>query len=61
MPVTNYIRFFHIETHHLTFCGIETLVTLLVLFLFVVLPARFPGGFPHRSKLLASPTCAPFP
>ncbi len=49
MLVTNYIRFFHFETHHLTFAGIETLVTLSVLLLFVVLPVRFPVVFPNRS------------
>ena len=49
MLVTNYIRFFHIETHHLTFAGIETLVTLSVLLLFVVLPMRFAVVFPNRS------------
>ena len=48
MPVTNYIRFFHSETHHLTFAGIETMVTLLVLLVFVVLPVRFPAVFPNR-------------
>ena len=49
MPVTNYIRFFHVETQHLAFCSIETMVTLLVLLLFAVLPARFPVVFPTRS------------
>jgi hypothetical protein len=49
LHVTNYIRFFHIETRHVTFPGIETLVTLVVLLLFVVLPVRFPGAFPSGS------------
>ena len=49
MLVTNYIRFFHIETHHLTFAGIETLVTLLVLLLFALLPVRLAVVFPEGS------------
>jgi hypothetical protein len=44
--VTLYLRFFHVEIRHLTFLGIETMVTLLVLFLFAVLPLRFAGRFP---------------
>jgi hypothetical protein len=48
MTVNNYIRFFHIETHHLTFLSIEAWVTVLVLLLFVALPARFPAVFPNR-------------
>jgi hypothetical protein len=49
MAVTNYIRCFHVETHHLVFCWTETLVTLLVLLLFVVLPVRSRVVFPHWS------------
>jgi hypothetical protein len=45
MLVTNYIRFFHVETRHLSFCLIEALVTLLLLFL---LPVRFSAAFPGR-------------
>ena len=48
MTATNYIRFFHIEMHQLTFCSIEALVTLLVLLLFVALPVNFPAAFPNR-------------
>ena len=45
--MTNYIRFFHIETYHVRFVGIETLVTLAVLLLFVLLPVRFTVFFPN--------------
>jgi hypothetical protein len=47
--MTNYIRFFHVQLYHLRFVGIEALVTLVVLLLFVLLPARFLAFFPHRS------------
>ena len=46
--MTNYIRFFHIETYHVRFVGIETLVTLAVLLLFVLLPVRFTVFLPNR-------------
>jgi hypothetical protein len=49
MLVTNYLRFFHGETRHLTFLDIEALVTLLVLLFFVLLPVKFLAAFPHRS------------
>jgi hypothetical protein len=45
--MTNYIRFFHLETHRLSFLAIETLVTLGVLLLFVLLPARHLAFFPN--------------
>ena len=35
--MTNYVRFFHLETHHWSFLGIETLVTVMMLLLFVLL------------------------
>jgi len=47
-PMTNYIRFFHIEIYHLRFVSIEALVTLGVLLLFVLLPVRFLAFFPSR-------------
>jgi hypothetical protein len=47
--MTNYIRFFHVQLYHLRFVGIEALVTLVVLLLFVSLPARFLAFFPNRS------------
>jgi len=47
-PTTNYIRFFHIEICHLRFVGIETLVTLVVLLFFVLLPVKCLAFFPHR-------------
>lgn len=43
-----YLRFFHIEIRHLTFLGLETAVTLLVLLLFVLLPQRVSAWFPAR-------------
>jgi hypothetical protein len=43
--MTNYIRFFHIETHHWSFSGIVTLVMLL---LFALLPLRYMAFFPNR-------------
>ena len=46
--MTNYIRFFHVETHHLAFVAIEALVTLSVLLLFLLLPARLLASFPRR-------------
>jgi hypothetical protein len=46
--MTNYIRFFHVELYHLRFVGIEALVTLGVLVLFILLPARFLAFFPNR-------------
>ena len=45
---SNYIRFFHLETHGLTFLGIEALVTLGMLLLFVLLPVRFLAYFPNQ-------------
>jgi hypothetical protein len=46
--MTNYIRFFHLETHRLSFLAIETLVTLGMLLLFALLPARYLAFFPNR-------------
>jgi hypothetical protein len=46
--MTNYVRFFHIETHHWSFLGIETLVTLVMLLVFVLLPLRYLAFFPNR-------------
>src|SRR3984957_13704579 len=46
--MTNYIRFFHIEMYHFTFVGIETLVTLAMLLLFVLLPVQYLAFFPNR-------------
>jgi hypothetical protein len=48
LPVTNYIRFFHLQTHRLTFLEVETLVTLVVLLLFVLLPVRSMAFFPDQ-------------
>jgi hypothetical protein len=45
--MTNYIRLFHLETHRFSFLAIETLVTLGVLLLFVLLPARYLAFFPN--------------
>jgi hypothetical protein len=45
--MTNYIRFFHVEVYDLRFVAIEAMVTLLVLLLFALLPARFLAFFPH--------------
>jgi hypothetical protein len=45
--MTNYIRFFHVETYRLSFLAIETLVTLGMLLLFVLLPARHLAFFPN--------------
>jgi hypothetical protein len=45
--MTNYIRFFHVEVYHLRFVAIEAMVTLLVLLVFALLPARSLAFFPH--------------
>ncbi len=45
--MSNYIRFFHLETHRFTFLELEALVTLLTLLLFVMLPVRYLAFFPH--------------
>ena len=45
--MTSYIRFFHIETHHLSLLLIEALVTLIALLVFVVVPARCLAFFPN--------------
>ena len=45
--MSNYIRFFHLETHRFTFLEMEALVTLLTLLLFVVLPVRYLAFFPN--------------
>jgi hypothetical protein len=47
-PMTNYIRFFHIEVYHVWFVGIEAMVTAAVLLFFVLLPVRFLAFFPNR-------------
>ncbi len=47
--MSNYIRFFHLETHRFTFLEIEALVTVLMLTLFVVLPVRYTAFFPHAT------------
>jgi hypothetical protein len=47
--MTNYIRFFHLEMYHFTFLGIETLVTLAMLLLFLLLPVRYLAFFPNQS------------
>jgi hypothetical protein len=46
--MTSYVRFFHIETHHWSFLGIETLVTVMMLLLFTLLPVRYLAFFPNR-------------
>jgi hypothetical protein len=46
--MTNYIRFLHLETHRFSFATIEALVTMVVLLLFVLLPARYMAFFPNR-------------
>ena len=46
--MSNYIRFFHLETHRFTFLEMEALVTLLTLLLFVMLPVRYLAFFPNR-------------
>jgi hypothetical protein len=45
--MSNYIRFFHLETHRFTFLEMEALVTLLTLLLFVMLPVRYLAFFPN--------------
>ena len=45
--MSNYIRFFHLEMHRFTFLDIETLVTLLMLLLFLLLPVKYTAFFPH--------------
>jgi hypothetical protein len=45
--MSNYIRFFHLETHRLTFLELEALVTLLTVLLFVMLPVRYLAFFPN--------------
>ena len=45
--MTLYLRFFHIETNRFSFLGIETLVTLSILLLFVTLPSRYFAFFPN--------------
>ena len=53
--MTNYIRFFHVELYHLRFVGIEALVTLAVLLLFILLPVRSLAFFPEpRFPLLCT-------
>lgn len=44
--MTNYIRFFHVEVYHLRFVTIEAMVTLLVLLVFALLPAKSLAFFP---------------
>ena len=46
--MSNYIRFFHVETHRFTFLEIEALVTLLILLVFVLLPLRYLAFYPPR-------------
>jgi hypothetical protein len=45
--MTNYIRFFHIETYRFSFATIEMAVTVATLLLFVLLPARHLAFFPY--------------
>jgi hypothetical protein len=45
--MSNYIRFFHLETHRFTFLEMEALVTLLTLLLFAMLPVRYLAFFPN--------------
>ena len=45
--MSNYIRFFHVETHRFTFLEIEALVTLLTMLVFVLLPLRYLAFYPH--------------
>jgi hypothetical protein len=47
--MTSYIRFFHIETHHLPLLLIEALVTLTTLLVFVVVPSRRLAFFPNTA------------
>jgi hypothetical protein len=56
--MTNYVRFFHVETHHLPFLLIESLVTLTTLIVFAIAPARRLAFFPKsgfRSFALKRP------
>ena len=46
--MTNYIRFFHIETHHVPLVLIELIVTLSTLLLFAIMPVRFLAFFPNN-------------
>jgi hypothetical protein len=45
--MSNYIRFFHLETHRFTFLEMEALATLLTLLLFLMLPVRYLAFFPN--------------
>jgi hypothetical protein len=45
--MTDYIRFFHVETHRFSFGTMELAVTVLTLLVFVLLPARYLAFFPH--------------
>jgi hypothetical protein len=45
--MTNYIRFFHIETARFSFATIEMAVTVLTLLLFLLIPARHFAFFPN--------------
>jgi hypothetical protein len=45
--MTNYIRFFHIETALFSFATIEMAVTVLTLLLFLLIPARHFAFFPN--------------
>ncbi len=45
--MTNYIRFFHVETHRFSFGTIEMVVTFVTLLFFVLLPARHLAFFPN--------------
>jgi hypothetical protein len=46
--MTSYIRFLHIETHHLPFILIEVLVTITTLCIFAVVPADRFAFFPNK-------------
>ena len=45
--MTSYIRFFHVETHHLSLLLIEALVTLTTLIVFAIVPAHCFAFFPN--------------
>ncbi|HTZ58256.1 MAG TPA: hypothetical protein VMB49_09180 [Acidobacteriaceae bacterium] len=45
--MTNYIRFFHAETHRFSFAAIEAAVTAITLLVFVVIPTRHFAFFPN--------------
>jgi hypothetical protein len=47
--MTSYIRFFHVETHHLPLLLIEVLVVLATLFVFVIVPSRRLAYFPNTA------------